>query len=113
MDATQLIQRGQDAYANGNYEAAEVYYNAVIDRFGADPKRYVEAKYEIGHLYMKLRKYDKAEVIFNEITGIFEESIPGSLPAAYKKLCEIEMDKVKIAKEKRAKILARKSKKTE
>lgn len=107
LEASQLIQRGQDAFAESNFKAAEVYYNAVIERFGSDPKRYVEAKYELGHLFMKTKNYAKAEAAFNEIDEIFDNAIPGSLPGAYKKLCEIERAKIQ-EKNNKAKAKAKK-----
>ncbi|MCI1209382.1 MAG: tetratricopeptide repeat protein [Treponema sp.] len=92
--AAELIQDGQDAYTAGNYEAALQYYQAVIDRFGTDTAIYVEARYEIAHLYMKKEEYRKAEPILNEIKEIFYTTQPGILPAAYDKLAEIELAKI-------------------
>jgi len=44
---------------------------------------------------MKQKKYNLAKNIFNEIIEIYKNSTPGSLPAAYKKLSEIELAKIK------------------
>lgn len=94
MTAQELIQKGQDAYQKGKYKNSQKYYQAVIDRYGTDVSLYVEAQYEIGHLYMKQKKYKQAEPYFQEIKEIFANSIPGTLPAAYNKLADIEIAKI-------------------
>jgi outer membrane protein assembly factor BamD (BamD/ComL family) len=94
MTSQELIQKGQDAYQNNDDGNALKYYQAVIDRYGSDKAVYVEARYEIGHLYMKQQKYKEAEPIFTEIQEIFRSSLPGTLPAAYNKLAEIELAKI-------------------
>ena len=96
MTSQELIQKGQDSYQNGKYKAAFKYYQAVIDMYGSDNASYVEARYEIGHLYMKKKDYKSAKPIFEEIVEIFKNSIPGTLPAAYNKLAEIELAKIPI-----------------
>lgn len=92
--STQLIQLGQDALEISNYTAAETYYNAVIQRYGMDTATYIEARYELGHLYMKQNKYPEAYASFNEILGIFENAEFGSIPAAYKKLALMGIDNI-------------------
>lgn len=87
--STQLIQLGQDAAESSNYTAAEMYYEAVIKRYGMNTSTYIEAKYELGHLYKNMKKYDAAFSAFQEILDIFENAEPGALPAAYKKLAKM------------------------
>ena len=43
---------------------------------------------------MKQKKYNLAEPIFNELLDIYKNSTPGTYPAAYKKLAEIELAKI-------------------
>ena len=93
LDASQLIQLGQDKYDAGKYNASEAYFNAVLERYGTDIKRYVEAKYELGHLFIKTKKYENAYNNFNEILEIYE-NIPAGLPGAYKRLSQIELEKI-------------------
>ena len=90
----QLIQMGQDAFGSANYRAAERYYTAVIHRYGMDTKAYIEARYELGHLYLSRKRYADAYKSFNERLGIFENAEYGSIPAAYKKLALMGMDKI-------------------
>jgi len=93
LDARQLIQLGQDNYDNHRYKAAEKYFNTVLERYGDDPKHYLEAKYELGHLYLKQKKYSAAYDNFKEIEEIYK-NVPVGLPGAYKILCGIELAKI-------------------
>lgn len=92
--STQLIQMGQDAMEFSNYTAAETYYNAVIQRYGMDISAYIEASYELGHLYLKQKKYALAYQKFDEILSTFENAEIGVIPAAYKKLATIGMEQI-------------------
>lgn len=95
LTAKQLIQKGQDSYDMANYPQALRYYNAVLERFADnDLALYVEANYEIGHIYMKEKKYDFAKNIFDEILNIYSKVTPGEIPAAYQKLAQIELEKI-------------------
>ena len=93
LDARQLIQLGQDSFDNLHYKAAELYFNTVLERFGDDPKHYLEAKYELGHLYLRQKKYSAAYDNFKEIEEIYE-SVPVGLPGSYRILCGIELAKI-------------------
>ena len=93
LDARQLIQLGQDNYDLHHYKAAEKYFNTVLERYGDDPKHYLEAKYELGHLYLKQKKYAAAYDNFKEIEEIYA-SVPVGLPGSYKILCGIELAKI-------------------
>ncbi len=92
--STQLIQNGQEALSSSNYKAAEAYYMAVIQRYGMDTSTYIEARYELGHLYLKQKKYEEAYACFSEILSIFENAEIGYLPAAYKKLAQMGLDRI-------------------
>ena len=104
MSAQELIQNGQSAFENGNYKMALRYFNAVVERYDDDPAVYIEAKYEIGHLYMKRKKYKAAVPILEEIRDIYPQVPPGTLPAAYEKLAKLEL--AKLSEEQLAKIHA-------
>lgn len=86
---TQLIQMGQDAMESSNYIASEQYFNTVIKRYGMDTNIYIEAKYELGHLFLRQKKYEQAYACFTEIKEIYENAEFGSLQTSYKKLCDI------------------------
>lgn len=94
LSAAQLIQLGQNEYAVGNYKQAEQCYLEVIKKYGIDNAIYVEARYELGHLYLNSKKYKEAYNAYSEILSIYEDAFSGELPAAYKKLAQIGMDKI-------------------
>ena len=94
LTAQELIQKGQTEFENGRYKESLRYYNAVTERYADSPPVYIEATYEIGHLFMRQKKYDKAEPIFQGILDIYASAQPGTLPGAYRKLTELEMAKI-------------------
>ena len=99
LTAQELIQKGQTEFENGRYKASLRYYNAVTERFAGEPAVYVEATYEIGHLFMKQKKYDKAEAVFQDLIDLYAAAQPGTLPGSYRKLSELEMEKIKAKKQ--------------
>ncbi len=94
LTSAQLIQQGQNAYSSSNYSLAEKYYETVIQRYGNNTATYIEAKYELGHLYIKTKNYQKAYQAFDEILEIYSYAAIGDLPPAYRKLAQIGMDKI-------------------
>ena len=90
LTSTQLIQLGQNAYGSAQYKNAETYYRTVIARYGIDSSVYVEARYELGHLYLKQKKYAAAYASFKEILDMYASTMPG----AYNKLAEIGMQRI-------------------
>ncbi|MBQ4378710.1 MAG: tetratricopeptide repeat protein [Treponema sp.] len=95
MTAQELIQKGQSEFENGHYKASLRYYNAVTERFADTPAVYAEATYEIGHLFMKQKKYDEAEKVLQELVDLYAAAQPGTMPGAYQKLAQLELDKIK------------------
>ena len=98
LSAPQLLQRGQSSLDNSDYKTAEKYFLKTIEQYGDDTNTYIEAKYELAHLYIKTKRYDKAYDNLSEILELYDYAIAGTLPAAYKKLAQIEMDKIPAAK---------------
>ena len=91
--SAQIIQMGQNYVGVSDYSSAEFCYNTVIERFGTDPAIYVEAKYELGRIYLSQRKYEKAYNTFTEILDIYD-AYGMMLPGAYKKLCNISISQI-------------------
>ena len=91
--SAQIIQMGQNYVGNNDYKNAEFCYETVIDRYGTDPAIYVEARYELGRIYLAQKKYDKAYTVFNEILDIYDR-YGTMLPGAYKKLCNISLSQI-------------------
>ncbi len=98
LTAPQLLQEGQACLDNSDYKNAEAIFLATIDRYGDNTETYIEAKYELAHLYIKTRDYYKAYIALDEILEIYSYAMVGDLPASYKKLAQIEMDKIPPAK---------------
>ena len=88
MTATQIMQMGQEAYSNGNYKKAEYYYNTALTRFGMDTVVYVQVRYELGHIYVKTKEYEKAKLNFNEVLDVYASTPAGMLPPSYKTLAQ-------------------------
>lgn len=86
--AAQIIQMGQNAVSVTDYKSALLCYSTTIERFGTDPSIYAEARYEMGNVYLKQKKYDKAYGVFKELLDLY--ALNGSIfPPAYKKLSQI------------------------
>ena len=94
LSAPQLLQKGQVSLDAADYKTAERYFLKTIELYGDDTDTYIEAKYELGHLYVKTRDYKKAYFALDEILELYNYAAYGQLPAAYKKLAQIEMDKI-------------------
>lgn len=90
----QLIQFGQSSFENGNTAAAEVYYLTLIERYGSDPALRVEAMFEIAHMDIKEKKWERAVPILREIQAMYETELAQVLPGAYRQLAEIDLAKV-------------------
>ncbi len=114
LSAAQIIQQGQNYYESGKYKTAILFYQAAIDRYGStNGMVYLEAKYELGHTYLKQHKYEAAYDTFNEILDIYDQ-YAGQIPGTYKKLAELGLERigakrieqVKAAKEERIRKLA-------
>lgn len=89
----QILQMGQDCVSYGNYRDAAFCFNTAIERFGANPASYAEAKYELAHVYSKQKKYEKAYAIYTELLDIYSAT-PGIFSPSYKKLCEIGISNI-------------------
>lgn len=94
LTAAQIIQKAQNCYEKTDYKGALNYYNVVITRYGTNLATYTEATYEIGHVYLKMKKYDQAYEKFQEVVEIYESTGYGDLPQAYKKLAEIGISSI-------------------
>ena len=95
LTARQLIQNGQDAFESKNYKMALKYYYTTLERYGSDdPSIFVEANYEIGHIYMKQKKYGYAKKVFGDLVDLYANVLPGQLPGAYNKLAKMGLEKI-------------------
>ena len=91
--SAQIIQMGQNAASSNSYNSAIYCYEIAIERYGNNPAIYAEAKYEIGNVYLKQKKYENAYNAFSELLQMYD-SLGNAIPPAYKKLAEIGMAKI-------------------
>ena len=98
LTAPQLLQKGQACLDSSDSKTAEKYFFKTIELYGNDTNTYIEAKYELAHLYIKTKRWEKAYSNLAEILELYDYAAAGSLPPAYKKLAQIEMDKIPLAR---------------
>ena len=84
--SAQIIQMGQNAVTSADYQSA-------LERFPANPQVLVEAKYELGNVYLKQKKYALAYAEFSQLLELYD-SAPTAYPSAYKKLAQIGISKI-------------------
>jgi outer membrane protein assembly factor BamD (BamD/ComL family) len=94
VSVLKLTQSAQDAFAAGNVEKATRYYQTIIDRFGDDPAARIAAEFEIAHLSVKRRDWDKALSLLDAILSQYEHDAAYTLPRAYQKLAELDRAKI-------------------
>ncbi|MBO7612233.1 MAG: hypothetical protein J6S81_00220, partial [Treponema sp.] len=83
LTAREIIQKAQNAYNAGREKQALYYYDTLIARYGMNTVTYIEGKYEIAHIYVKAKKWDKALPVLNELKNLYASSLPGSYPGEY------------------------------
>ena len=91
--SAQIIQMGQNAVTSADYQSAEFCYKTALERFPANPQVLVEAKYELGNVYLKQKKYALAYAEFSQLLELYD-SAPTAYPSAYKKLAQIGISKI-------------------
>lgn len=69
----QLLQLAQTELDEDRYERALEYYNAIITQYPDSLEMLIEAKYEIGHIYFKQRKYEKCKDYFTKLLKEIED----------------------------------------
>ncbi len=98
LSAPQLLQKGQTSLDTSDFKAAEKYFLKAIELYGDNTETYIESRYELGHLYIRTKSYEKAYAALTEILEIYDLAPYGSLPPAYKKLAQLELNKIPAAK---------------
>jgi outer membrane protein assembly factor BamD (BamD/ComL family) len=90
----EIVQMAQTALDGGKSKKALAYYNVLLQRYGMDTATYIEGTFEIAHIYVKKKKYDKAEPLLREVLEIYNSSQPGQFPGAYQKLAQKDLEKI-------------------
>lgn len=91
--AAQIIQMGQNAAQMNSFTDAEFCYKTALERFPDDISVFVQAKYELGHIYTKQKKYEKATDAFNAILEL-NDADPRAVPPKYIKLCNMGLERI-------------------
>ena len=89
----ELKQKAYELTAKEQYAGAEKYYQTIIERYGMNAQVLISAEYEIAHLYVKQKKFNEAEPRVRKILNYYEVS-DYSLPQQYRKLAELDMEKI-------------------
>jgi outer membrane protein assembly factor BamD (BamD/ComL family) len=84
LSAKQLIQRAQEASADGRLETARAYYRAAMERNPDDLAVQCACEYEIAFIDYKQKKYDAAEAGFKALLKRYESPDAAFLPQEYK-----------------------------
>lgn len=94
LTAAQIIQLGQNALDSSDYAHAEKCFQEVVKRYGTNITNYIEARYEIGHVNIKTKNYEKAYLAFREILDMYESAAATELPPEFKKLAQIGISQI-------------------
>lgn len=94
LSPAQLLQKGQDAYDEGNVKAALKYYNTILDRYSGNMAAVAEAEYNIAHIHYKEGRYEKAAQLFEEILSRYEGDNKEYLPERIRVLCEMMLSEI-------------------
>ena len=99
LSARELVQKAQEATDAYNYRAAIAYYQALGERFGAEPLFRATADYEIAFIAYKEGRYAQAKEGFEALLARYEGPDGPSLPPRYavlsKKLLSAIAEKTK------------------
>ena len=93
LSAKELNQKAQEYTASEKYAGAEVYYQTLIQRYGMDISVLIPAEFELAHVYIKQKKYDKAKPLLEKVLSYYEVGAT-NLPREYKKLAQIDLAKI-------------------
>ena len=94
MTVIELSQKGQEALDSNNYKAANVYYQVIIDRYGTDTGVLTAAEFEIAHIFLKKKNWEKAKPMLETIISRYETTGGASLPPEYLVLARNDLDRI-------------------
>ena len=80
LTAAKLVQRAQEAVDRDNYKLAINYYDALREGYPEDTERVLWATYEIGFLSYKMKRYEEAVGLFDELLARYAQEDGPALP---------------------------------
>lgn len=93
MSAVELKQAAQECTAKQNYLGAEEYYKTILKRFSVNTNIFIETEFELAHVYIKQKKWEKAKPLLEDVLALYDQD-NGTLPSEYRKLAQIDLDKI-------------------
>lgn len=95
MGPYDIIQKAQSYADDGNYDASEYMYYALLDTYGTDMEYRIIAEYEIAHLKVKDGKYKQAIPELEQIISYYEDDEYGMYPGKYLVLAENDLKRAR------------------
>jgi tetratricopeptide (TPR) repeat protein len=95
LSPADLIQRGQEKKKKNRYNISIQYYEAIIERFSYDIDNIIAAEYEIAFINYKQKNYIQAKAEFNRLLARYNTPDQELLPAQFKILSNIVLEKIK------------------
>ena len=94
LSVQELSLQGQNELDRNNYNAAVVYYEVIIERFGSDPRALTAAEYEIAHIRVKQKHWSEARPILERIVARYDAAGGAGLPPEYLVLARNDLVRV-------------------
>jgi outer membrane protein assembly factor BamD (BamD/ComL family) len=88
LSAEELVQRAQEASDAYDYSTAVAFYQALAERFGADPGLKAAADYEIAFIAYKQGRTAEARVGLEELLSRYASPEGKTLPPRYQILAQ-------------------------
>ena len=94
LSAARLVQRAQEAADRDNYGLAVNYYLALQERYPAETERVLWASYEIAFLHYKMKQYEEAVTLFDELLARYQGDEGSAFPRGPAVLAEKMRNKI-------------------
>ncbi|MDR1108040.1 MAG: tetratricopeptide repeat protein [Spirochaetaceae bacterium] len=94
LSPAELIQRGQEASDKNKYNLALEYYQTLLQRYPENMEIVCAAEYEIAFLHYKQKKHTQAKSEFNALLARYDTPDEELLPAQFKILSQIVLEKL-------------------
>ncbi|MGL4987365.1 MAG: hypothetical protein ACRC5H_09565 [Treponemataceae bacterium] len=90
----QLNQKAQEFLDKGKYKTAAQVYEIILQRYGSNIATQISAEFEIAHILVKEKKWQQAYDKLVIVLAYFENDM-GDLPNEFKKLAQLDLERVK------------------
>ncbi len=94
LSRQQYFQRAHEAYDQGHYDTAQVYYETFIERNPDDHAGIAAAEYEIAFIHFRRGELQVAEEKFLALLARYEADEDGVLPDWPRILAERTLDRI-------------------